>query len=481
MRHPFYYCIKFFRNWGSKESQFLLRSYDSNRMNVSEIVILGAGPTGLSAAYHLEQAGFFDYQLFEKDATSGGLCRSVSQDGFTFDYTGHLLHVNDAYFAQFIAEVVGLQNFHQINRRSYIYSHNTYTHYPFQVNLHGLPQEVIIECIEGFVNRPEQRTKPSSFYQWALRMFGSGIAKHFFFPYQRKIFAYDIKKLSTSWTGRFVPSTSLSQMLKGAFQAPDPSNSIGYNAQFLYPKQAGISFWVDKLANALHNKALINHEVTEVDVAQKTVTFANGNQVSYTHLISTIPLDILLSTLKEPSRLQVKRARSHLLCNAVINFNLGVNHAHLSDKHWIYFPEKSFPFYRIGFPHNFAPASAPPGHSCLYGEISYLPGKPVNKKKLLDAALHQTKQLLHLSENDIATELIITIPHAYVIYNHWRDRNITKILRRLGDYNIYSVGRYGAWKYASMQEALLDGKAIVQQLLPPLLKKEADARILSRS
>ena len=450
-------------------------------MNASTIVIIGAGPTGLSAAYHCEQAGFFDYQLFEKDATTGGLCRSLYQDGFTFDYTGHLLHINDAYFAQFITQVIGLDNFHQINRRSFIYSHGVYTHYPFQVNLHGLPQDVIIECIEGFINRPTYRSNPRSFYQWAVRMFGIGIAKHFFFPYQRKIFAYDIKKLSTSWTGRFVPSTSLKQMLKGALQAPDPISSLGYNSQFLYPAKGGISFWVNKLAEALHKPIHINHEVTEVDMAQKTVTFANGNRISYSHLISTMPLDVLLYKLKEPARVHIKRATNHLLCNAVVNFNLGIQRENISDKHWIYFPEKAFAFYRIGFPHNFAPSAVPAGCSSLYGEIAYLPHRSTPVKKLLDASLYQVKRLLNVKDADIATDLIITIPHAYVIYNHWRDKNINKILAALADYNIYSVGRYGAWKYASMQEALLDGKAIAQQLLQPQLKKEQDARILSGS
>lgn len=449
-------------------------------MNHAEIVIIGAGPTGLSAAYHLEQSSFFDYQLFEKDTTTGGLCRSRYQDGFTFDYTGHLLHINNDYFAQFIENIVGLHNFHQINRRSYIYSHGIYTHYPFQVNLHGLPQEVIIECIEGFVNRPLYRNKPRSFYHWAIRMFGAGIAKHFFFPYQGKIFAYDIKKLSTSWTGRFVPSTSLQQMLKGALQPPDLTNGIGYNAQFFYPMQGGISLWVNKLAQALRNKALVSHEVIEVNVAQKMVTFANGNRVVYSHLISTMPLNLLLQKLKQPSRLNVKRAAVNLLCNSVINFNLGIQNLNVSDKHWIYFPEKIFPFYRIGFPHNFAPSAVPSGCSSLYGEIAYLPNKPIPIQKLLDNSLDHVKRLLNISDANIATKLIIPIEHAYVIYNHWRDTNINKILNTLAEHNIYSVGRYGAWKYASMQEALLDGKAIAEQLLQPLLKKEQDARILSR-
>ena len=124
---------------------------------MAKIVIIGAGLTGLSAAYHLEKKGFFDYKIFEKDASPGGLCRSVYQDGFTFDYTGHLLHISDPYFQSFVNTVVGMETLNSVHRRSFVYSHNVYTHYPFQVNLFGLPPATIAECIEGFVLKKQMK------------------------------------------------------------------------------------------------------------------------------------------------------------------------------------------------------------------------------------------------------------------------------------------------------------------------------------
>ena len=84
---------------------------------MASVVILGAGLTGLSTAYHLEQNNFYDYAIFEREAVVGGLCRSETSAGFTFDYTGHLLHVNDAYFKDFLDEVMGLINLNTIDRR----------------------------------------------------------------------------------------------------------------------------------------------------------------------------------------------------------------------------------------------------------------------------------------------------------------------------------------------------------------------------
>ncbi len=161
---------------------------------MAEIVIIGAGLTGLSTAYHLEKLGFTDYKLFEKEAEVGGLCRSVYQDGFTFDYTGHLLHINDNYFKEFITNIVGFEHFNTINRRSFIYSQDVYTHFPFQVNLYGLPPRTIAECIEGFIERPRKKSAPKDFKNWVLTNFGKGIAEHFFYPYQEKIFSYPGRK-----------------------------------------------------------------------------------------------------------------------------------------------------------------------------------------------------------------------------------------------------------------------------------------------
>src|SRR3989338_1095811 len=130
---------------------------------MARVVILGAGITGISTAYHLEQLSFSDYQLFEKESTVGGLCRSVIQDGFTFDYTGHHLHINDSYFKELIETVFGFQNMHNITRKSFIYSNKVYTSFPFQMNLYGLPPEIIAECIEGFVTRKKFSKKYPSF------------------------------------------------------------------------------------------------------------------------------------------------------------------------------------------------------------------------------------------------------------------------------------------------------------------------------
>jgi protoporphyrinogen oxidase len=431
---------------------------------VADIVILGAGLTGLSVAYHLERKGFYDYVLCEQDATVGGLCRSVVQDGFTFDYTGHLMHISDDYFRSFIEAHVGFEHFNDIIRRSFIYSQDRYTRYPYQINLYGLPPETIAHCIEGFITRPRTTKSPRSFYSWVLHNFGKGLGEHFFFNYQEKIFSYDVKKLTASWTGRFVPKTSLGEMILGAVR-DNGEQEIGYNARFYYPKKGGIFFWIDKLHQQIYNPVRTTHRAISIDLVNKIVHFANGHQEPFKQLITTLPLDHMLGMLKERSHTTLARAKRYLLCNSVVNFNMGIARPSLSTKHWIYFPEKKYPFYRIGFYHNFSSHLVPPECGSLYGEFAYLRASPSAIADTLACAQTKVKQLFHISEHEVITEKVITIPHAYVIFNRWRDRNLPKLLTELEQENIFSIGRYGGWKYASMQEGFLDGKQIVDRLI----------------
>jgi protoporphyrinogen oxidase len=430
---------------------------------MSTIVIIGAGLTGLSTAYHLEQSSFFDYHFFEKEQNLGGLCRTIKQDGFTFDYTGHLLHISDPYFRSFIQNTIGFDQLHSIQRRSFIYSHNTYTHYPFQINLFGLPRRVITECITGYINRKTSIRKPKNFIQWVHKNFGTGFGNHFFFPFQKKLFAYDLRAISASWTGRFVPSTSLEQIIEGALYEPAASD-VGYNAQFFYPKQDGIVAWLHTIAQHIKNPIHYAFCVKAIDMQKKIVHFTNGHSQAYDVLITTMPLDILLQVLIEKPTTFLKQALPYLRCNSVINFNLGINRPALTTKHWIYFPDPQFPFYRLGFPHNFAESNTPAGCSSLYGEFSFIRKPQSWTKTTLDTALAQTQKLFKIADQDIITKAIIYIPHAYVIYNQWRDQHIAALLNHLEENHIYSIGRYGAWKYASMQEAVLDGKKMADSI-----------------
>ena len=430
---------------------------------MTKIVIVGAGLTGISTAYHLEKNGFFDYKIFEKEREIGGLCRSAHKDGFTFDYTGHLLHASDDYFRGLLDEVVGLHNMHNIARRSFIYSKGVYTKYPFQINLKGLPSDVISDCISGFASRGKHNKNVKSFDQWVLKNFGAGIAKHFFLPFQKKILAHDLKDVTPSWTQGFVPKTSIKEMINGAVN--DSNVDVGYNSQFYYPKSGGIISWVDKFASKLKTKINKNKEITELRLSDKEIIFADGSFEKYDILINTMPLDTLVERIKDKPSTTLRCVSGKLVCNSVVNFNLGINQPDVTSKHWVYYPENKFPFYRVGFPHNFSNGVVPSKCSSLYGEFSHCGASKAKVETLTKKSISAVKSAFKIDDAKIKTEHIIHLSHAYVIYNFWREKNLHKLLHALEENGVHSIGRYGGWKYSSMQDAVLDGKQVSEKLL----------------
>lgn len=435
---------------------------------MASVIIAGAGLTGLSASYHLERQHFSDFSILEKESVAGGLLRSHTQNGFTFDYTGHLLHIGDPYFKAFIEDVAGLTSFDYVQRKTFVYSHNMFTAYPFQSNLYGLPTEVIIECIEGFINRKKRMHNPDNFYEWVLKHFGEGFAKHFFVPYNEKILAYPIKKVHHSWTGRFVPSTTLKDLLKGALKPRDVDAS-GYNSSFYYPHKGGIQFLIECIKKNIAAQARTTTPITEVNVSTKTITTYDGKKENYSALISTMPLDELLGIITGPGSERLRALKEKLLCNSVLNFNIGFKNPPDLDKHWIYYPEKKYPFYRLGFWHSISSTAVPEGHGALYGELSFHPSqKKIDTTSLLENAITQALDLFNIKESDIVIRKNLLLKHAYVTYDQWREKNIAAIHQELNNLNIYSTGRFGGWKYSSMQEAVLDGKDVATAVLKKL-------------
>ncbi len=436
---------------------------------MAQIVIIGAGLTGLSTAYYLEKHGFFDYILVEQNERSGGLLRSEHESGFTFDYTGHFLHCNDRLFFDFLNNVISFSTLDTTIRKTGIVSHNALTDYPFQMNLYGLPIDVAVECIEKYVTRHKHLKSPSSFHSWVRKYFGDGFGRHFFFPYNRKLLAYDLKKVHPSWTGRFLPSTNLTSIIKGTIEKK-PAKDIGYNSSFYYPKHGGIESLIKKLETTLKNKVLTHHPVATIDPLKKIIHCTNGTTFSYQYLVSTMPLNQLLTSIQTTSH-SYCIASQKLICNSIININLGFSVNNIGPMHWLYFPEKKYSWFRLGFWHNICPAMAPQGHSSIYGEYSYLPGTltPTKYNNLSQKLITDITKFLGLKSHHIVTEKILKLDHAYVIYDAWREKNLTKLLNSLRDLRIYSTGRYGEWKYSSMQEAVLDGKKIADLMYEKIM------------
>ena len=431
------------------------------------ILIVGAGLAGLSTAYHLSG---LPYRLYEREQEVGGLCRSYKKDGFTFDYTGHLLHFRQAEIKALVERLLeGKLQKHA--RQSFIYSHRTYTEYPFQVNTFGLPPEVVRECLMGFIaTLTNQQAGPPpqdrSFKEWILDNLGEGMAKHFMVPFNEKLWQVSLDELTSDWVSWLVPKPELKDVVNGALGIK--GKSFGYNPSFLYPANDGIKVLPESFVPGIDG---ITHgaELVEVDTKRRRAIFRDHSQGGtreerYESLVSTIPVPELVSRcLDFPAPL--KEAAAALRWVSVYNINLGIGREQVSDKHWIYFPEVEYPFYRAGFPMNFSPSLGPPGCSSMYVEMSHKPTEHQSAEQLIGqvrAGLEQTGILC--PDDELVVSDVKDLHYAYVYFDHHRAQAMPAILAELERRGIYSVGRYGRWEHTSMEDAIGQGKQVAERL-----------------
>lgn len=421
-------------------------------------LIIGAGLSGLSVAYHLES----DYKIVESNYRIGGLCKSDFIDGFTFDYTGHLLHIKTKYTERLIKKLLD-SNIRKIKRNSWVHLANTYVPYPLQGNLFGLPTNIIKECLVGFIKSMYERknTDVKTFEDWTIKHLGKGISNRFMIPYNKKLWTTHPREMTTEWIRNYVPTPTLEEVIEGALRIP--GKNWGYNSYFYYPKSGGIYSLVKGFLKYINRDAIYyNKRVIRIDLTRKGIFYDDGTKDTYKNMVSTIPLNELIYIIEDIPKV-IKEQTSKLRFNSVLNINFGVNNDDISDKHWIYFPEEDYIFYRIGFASNFSRTMAPKGCSSIYTEISYSNEMPLKygtprdiKRKVYNDLL---KSKILKVDDKIVCSHIITIKPAYVIY----DKNWKSVRCYLFNYlkgrGVISIGRYGAWEYSAMEDAILQGKS----------------------
>lgn len=430
---------------------------------MSAQIVIGGGLAGLSAARRLGR----DSHLLEAGERLGGLARTDVVEGFWFDWTGHWLHLRTPRWKSEVERLLpgGLLT---IERRAMVHSHGTFTPYPFQVNTHGLPPEVISECLQGFIAAtmgPEgaelRSREPRSAREFVLRQLGEGFARHFMVPYNEKLFAASLDELGADWGGRFVPRPTLEQVVDGAVGRV--REGVGYNANFVYPSVGGIESLPRALATELTGSVSLGARVTAIDPRRRTVHLEDGRVLDYASLVSTIPLPALVRMLAECPA-EVREAAGRMRAVSVTCVELGVRGAPRKPFHWTYFPERHFPFYRVGSPSQVNPALAPVGHTSYAVEFSHLGKDPLADSRV-DQAIDGLEAAGILSRDDVVLARRRTIPTAYVLFDHACEPARRVVLEHLEREGIIVAGRYGNWEYSGMEDALIAGEAAADRVL----------------
>jgi len=432
-------------------------------------LIIGAGLTGLSCAYHLGR----DYLVVERESEPGGIVRTrVRHGGFLCDGTGHWLHLRNPAMKDLVNQLLPDQLVEH-ERNAVIHLKGAFTPYPFQANTYGLPREVVLECLLGLLKarHPEDfgltapDAPPRNFRECVERLFGDGICKHFMIPYNEKLMGVKLEEISASYADRFIPRPSLEDVVKGAMGFS--RESLGYNAKFVYPRQGGISALPRALSAALKTPPKFNTAITRVDLKTRTATLSNGDSVRFKHLLNTMALPRFMATLADVPE-EIRTATTKLRAATVHYFDIGVRGPGdiASAHHWIYFPEPEFIFYRAGSYSAVHPSSAPPGCRSYYVEMSGGADEWLKRpEELKQRVLADLKKARVLSDRDEVLFMeLCDIPFAYVVFDDYYEGCRKQILDWLATQDVQSHGRWGGWNYGGMEDALLDGKAAASTL-----------------
>jgi protoporphyrinogen oxidase len=425
------------------------------------ILILGGGLAGLSTAYHL---GDTPHLVIEREDTPGGLCRSRNIEGFTFDYTGHLLHMRDERALALVDRLLPGE-FAEIERRAAIRTSGVVLPFPFQANLHGLPAETVAKCLIDFVNCMQNEVPEdpaTSFEEWSTTVFGRGISEAFMLPYNCKLFCREPSEMTADWVSWAVPRPKLREVVQGALGIE--SQGMGYNPIFRYPREGGIGILPDAFASRLEHIRLGEH-VQEVDLDARTVRLGSGEILPYDQLVVTIPMPAFLRMAR--GGIEGLNAHAEQLDWSVVGcLNLGVERETIAQGlHWIYTPDADVPFYRVGFPSNICPSVAPPGTSSLYVEFGVPRDGTFDQEDLERKALQSLYDQGIMDPSDkILAKAWTRLDPGYVIFDRARQEVMRQVMDPLKQQGVHMIGRYGAWTYSYMERAMLDGLEVAEEI-----------------
>jgi len=409
-------------------------------------IIIGAGISGLSYAAF---CGHKDYLILEQSDKIGGYCKTTERNGYVWDYSGHFFHFKDKEIEQFVAQGIPAEDILTIHKNTQIHYKDRLIDYPFQMNIHQLPQQEFIDCLyDLFVNPTKEYT---NFQEMLYAKFGKSIADKFLIPYNSKLYACNLNSLDKDAMGRFFPYAEKEQIIKN-FKA---SNNDTYNATFVYPKHGAIQY-VDSMASHVRPEAIrLKEPIVAVAPKEHIVTLASGEKIHYDRLISTVPFSKLMELTGEPKH-------PSLSWNQVLVFNIGFDRQGLDTKnHWIYFPEEKYCFYRVGFYSNILGSDK----CSLYVELGFDKYAQIQPEEWLPRVLNdlQEAKIISAGMKVVDYEDIIMNP-AYVHVSAEAIEYVAAKKEMLALDDIYSIGRYGSWTYCSIEDNIKEAKALAANL-----------------
>ncbi|MCC7565242.1 MAG: FAD-dependent oxidoreductase [Methanomicrobiaceae archaeon] len=426
-----------------------------NSMDVKSAIV-GGGLTGVSLARFLHERGE-DVVVLEREPCIGGLCRSRTEAGFTFDIGGsHIIFSRDTGVLSFMRTVLG-ENREERTRNTKILYKGSYVKYPFENGLFQLPKDDLFFCINEFIQNliaveTGRVPPPRNFAEWITATFGRGIAGCYMLPYNRKIWNFPLENMSHHWVDGRIPRPPVEDIIRSAIGIE--TEGYTHQAVFSYPVRGGIEALIHAIAEPISRYIMTGFPVSRIREENGTFTISDGRRdVKADRLISTIPLQILLPCLENvPDNVQA--ACDALKYNSLCSVFIGVK-GKVPEFSWVYIPEEEAgPFNRISFPSGYSTRTAPPGHASVLAEITFNEGDAISRMQdpeIIDHVMQALEKIGIIPDrNAVVYTGVERQKFAYVVYDLDYRKNIEIVREFCSERKISLVGRFAQFEYLNM-------------------------------
>ncbi len=416
-------------------------------MDQTRFLILGGGVTGLAFAGYLKDP---DYRICEADTSLGGYCKTVLEDGFVWDYSGHFFHFRHPEIERQLVSRIGPERVRRVTKDCRILYKDQLIDFPFQRHIDQLPHAEFVECLVNLFERPGG--SPQNFLEMLYAKFGRGISDKFLVPYNEKLYATELGRLDVEAMGRFFPHASAEEIVRGLGKR---DASASYNATFTYPEGGAIQY-IEALAHDVDAaKIYLGEAVRRIDLRNKTAV-TDTRTIHFEYLLSSAPFPRLLELCGLPFEPSIY---SH---NKVLVFNLGFDAKGPRGVHWIYYPDPSLSFYRVGFYDNIFDTE----RMSLYVELGYPSDAPLDARAIAAAkarVLEDLRRAKVVTNQRLVAEHQIVLDPAYVHVTRESERDVSQQKALLAARGVYSAGRYGSWTYCSIEDNIVEARALAER------------------
>ena len=436
-----------------------------------KVVIVGAGPAGLTAAYELSKSGVASV-ILEADRVVGGISRTAEYKGYLFDIGGHRFFTKVSRVEQMWREVLAA-DFITRPRLSRIYYNSKFFHYPLEpMNaLFGLGLVETFRCISSYIFARLLPQKPeTNFETWVSNRFGRRLFQIFFKSYTEKVWGIPCREIGADWAAQRIKGLSLTSVilnaLKPAKKTPQNKDKVIKTLihSFEYPRRGPGMMWTktQELVEKQGSKVVFDAKVSRIrwEPGRVVSIEAGGKTWTGTHFISSMPIRNLIECLDPAPPENIRQAAEDFHYRDFLTVALMCRGSNLFPDNWIYIHDPNVKVGRIQNYNNWSPEMVPdPKSTCLGLEYFCFEGDTLWTTPDADLIALAKKELVHLglaSEDTIFDGTVVRMPKAYPVYDSTYQRGLTAIREFLALVpNLQLVGRNGMHRYNNQYHSML--------------------------